>query len=354
MNQVFSLAFEIHSSYFRFPKNQFVVKSFLLVLSLVICAKSFGQISAEEERFVNRLKASSSLPEKLLDTRTGVFYTYTMTDKELEKIQLSFQRTGVDAIAYFETDELLAGTDVTLAYADYLNKRDIKNLAIFQKTDKGYKVILTLFNTKANIVEENQYAWIAEDPSLDELLKKIYRAAGGGLKSLNKLINDYPETDLTINPIQGRRSDFYAIDLKVDELAVPKTGNEAMDKALEATFSTYPFKFKFTEPGLSEADLRKKGFLYVLCFVHTRGSVAKKLLGYDMSKSESALVSMTYPDGAQPQLKNIPSETFVYKFYFKHIDSDNVFLGTKWDADVTWEQALKNQVKGFKTELKVE
>jgi hypothetical protein len=321
---------------------------------LLILSKGFAQISDEEIKFMSRMKPSQALPEKLLNTRTAVFYTYTMPQKELEKIQLSFQRTGIDAIVYFETDELLAGKDVKIAFADYLNKRDISNLVFFQKNDKGYKAAITPFNNKASIIEENQYAWMGENPALDELLKSIYLTTGGGLKRQNMLINDYPETDININPIQGRRSDFFAIDLKVDELAVPKTGNEAMDKVLETTFSTYPFKYKLTEPGLSERDLRNKGSLYVLCYVHTRGSVAKKLLGYNMSKSESALVSMTYPEGGQPQLKNIPSETLVYKFYFKHIDSGNVFLGTKWDADITWEQALKNQIKGFKIEFKIE
>jgi hypothetical protein len=118
-------------------------------------------------------------------------------------------------------------------------------------------------------------------------------------------------------------------------------------------FANYPLKYKITEPGISEQELRKKGSMYVLCYVYSRGSVAKKLLGYDNSKSETALVSMMYPDNGQPQLKNIPAEAFVYKFYIKHIDSGNVFLGTKWDADTTWDQALKNQIRGFKTELKL-
>ena len=102
-----------------------------------------------------------------------------------------------------------------------------------------------------------------------------------------------------------------------------------------------------TEPGIPEKELRKQGQLYVLGFIHARGSVAKELLGYDMTKSESALLSVTFPDGQQ-QLKNIPSNTPVFKFYFKHIDSGNVFLGTKWDADVTWQQALINHIRGMK------
>ena len=51
-----------------------------------------------------------------------------------------------------------------------------------------------------------------------------------------------------------------------------------------------------TEAGIPEKELRKQGQLYVLGFIHTRGSVAKELLGYDMTKSESALLSVTYPE----------------------------------------------------------
>ena len=116
--------------------------------------------------------------------------------------------------------------------------------------------------------------------------------------------------------------------------------------------ANYPLKFKLTESNLSEKDLRKQGSLYVLCFIYARDGVAKNLLGYDMSKSESALVSVTYPNGQQ-QLKNIPIDTPVFKFYFKHIDSGNVFLGNKWDADLTWQQALLNQIKGMKAELRI-
>jgi len=48
-------------------------------------------------------------------------------------MQQSFQRTGVDAVAYFELDMLMAGKDVTKAFGDYLNKREVTNLMLFRK-----------------------------------------------------------------------------------------------------------------------------------------------------------------------------------------------------------------------------
>jgi hypothetical protein len=189
---------------------------------------------------------------------------------------------------------------------------------------------------------------------LTEALKELYRTSSNQQKKENLLINDVPEMDMKINPILGKRNEFYAMDLKVDPLAVPKTGNELIDQRIAEIFEqNYPLKYKITEPGISERDLRRQGLLYVVCYVHARGVVARELLGYDMSKSESAFVSVTYPQDQQ-QVKNIPANTPIFKFYFKHIDSGNVFLGTKWDADLTWEEALLNQINGMKAELRLE
>lgn len=276
-----------------------------------------------------------------------------MTAKELELCQHYFQRAGIDAVAYFFTDLLMAGRDVSVNTAQSLNAREISNLIVFQKSNSLYKLTLFEYNRKANFVEADAPTWVNENRVLEELLKSIYLAtANGGLKKENYLINEVPETGFSINAIDGRRNEYYAIDLKVDPLAVPKFGDETLDKELEEIMKAYPFKYTLTDPGLSEADLRKQGHLFVLRFVHARAKVAKQVLGYDVTKSESAIVSISYP-AEQPQVRNISVDAEVYKFYFKHIDSGNVYLGTKWDADETWQQAIVNQLRGMKIELKI-
>jgi hypothetical protein len=328
------------------------LRSFVFIL-LVMCSSSLlAQITDSENSFVRQLKSGSSLPEKLLATRTAVFYTYTFTPKELDLMQESFQRSGVDAVVYFETDYLFASKDASNALSDYLNQREITNLIFFQKKEEGYACYIVEYNTKPTLVEQSQYAWSSEDKHLSELLLKIYRTSANSLKKTNMLIIDVPETGVVINPILGRRSDFFAIDLKVDPIAIPKSGNEKEDKELEGIFAIYPFKYKLTEPGLSEKELRKQGYYYVLVLTKGRNKVLKQLLGYDMSKAETAHVSVTYPNG-QPVLKSYDADESVFKYYIKHIDSQNVFLGTKWDADVTWQQALLNHLKAFKSELKL-
>jgi len=324
----------------------------VLIIGALACNIATAQFSVDEKTWLEQLNLQGGLPEKLLSTRTVVFYDYTLTEKEIKDVQHSFQTSGVDAVAYFELDMLTAGRDVTKAFAEYLNRREVTNLLFVQKSEQGFRIIGTPYNGKETVIDKQQAAWSHSNSNLNEVLKELYRASSYQ-KRQNLLINDSPETGLKINPILGNRNEFYAIDLKVDPLAVPKTGDELTDKELEEIFKLYyPLKYKMTEPGTPEKDLRKQGLLYVVCFVHTRGGVAKELLGYDMSKSESALVSVTYPD-KQQQLKSISSNTPVYKFYFKHIDSGNVFFGTKWDADLTWEQALINQIKGMKAELRL-
>ncbi|RAW03259.1 hypothetical protein [Pseudochryseolinea flava] len=323
------------------------------IIALFLSVNVFGQSAAENIQWIDQLNLSGGFPEKLLSTRTAVFYDYRFNAKDRTDAQSYFQRTGIDAVVYFQLDMLKAGADPSRAFSDFLMKREIQNLVFMEiRDDATYRLTVTLFNGKETIVDPKQNAWSTSNKVWTEALKTMYRSVGG-LKKTNLLINDFPEMDGKVEPIVGRRNEFYAIDLKVDPLAVPKTGDAAVDAAVEEIFkANYPLKYKMTEPGLTEKELRKQGSLYALCYIKCRAAAAKELLGYDMTKSESALVSVTYSSG-QAQLKNIPSNTVVYKFYFKHIDSGNVFLGTKWDADYTFEQALLNQLKGLKAELKL-
>ncbi|MDV3310706.1 MAG: hypothetical protein LOY03_18010 [Cyclobacteriaceae bacterium] len=322
----------------------------LFVLLAFPRTEIFAQAFQTEEQFLSRLESNGPLPEKLLATRSVVVYTPGLTSKEIESVQQSFADIGVDAIGWFDMDLLLAGPDAARALALYLTRRNVEHLAFFRKTAGEYQLAITTFNGRPTFIESGQPSWTVHNADLKELLQQVYRTAANTLARQNFLINAHPETDLAINPILGRRSEFFAIDLKVDQLAVPKFGDEAMDARLAELFSTYPFKYQLTEPGMSERELRSKGFLYILRFVHARGSIARELLGYGSGKQASEFTSVTF-EGTEPVTKNLPAEEKVFKFYFKHIESGNVFLGTKWDADTSWDQALWNHLMAFKAEL---
>jgi hypothetical protein len=318
-----------------------------------IAAYSSAQMLGDEIKFLEQLSGAGALPANILSSRTVVLHSFACSDKELETIQEYFQRSGIDAVAYYPIDMVVAGKDVAKVFSDQLIKREIANFAIVQKTDTDYRLTITSFNRKESLVDKGQSAWTLSNKTLTEALKSLQRSTSTGLNKTNLLINTLPEIGLTLDPIIGKRNEFYAVDMKVDLVAIPKFGDEALDKELEQIVTAnFPFKFKLTDPGVSEKELRKQGMLYVMNMIHTRAKMAQELLGYNTAKSESAVVSVTYPDGQQ-QLRNIPANMPVYKVYFKHIDSGNVFLGTKWDADLTWQSALLNQIRGMKTELRL-
>ncbi len=332
----------------RFRLSAVKIFACILLAMPLFCT---GQIFTEES-FVARLKNGGVISEEVLSKRSVVLHSYSLTPKEISITHENFVRTGIDAIAYFKIDGVLAGGDVTQSYAEYFTKREVSNLIVIQKLTSGYTIYITSFNGKEDLINPDQGAWSTQSASLGEALNTVYRSALASNKKKNLLMNEIPETDLPVRIIDGQRAENFAYDLKVDNLAVPKFDDATLDKELEELLKTYPFHNQLVSYTVPDKDLRNQGFLYVLCFIHTRCGVAKELLGYPVSKSESAFVSVTYPDG-QVQLKTIPADTPVFKFYVRHIDSGNVFLGTKWDAETTWQQALQNFIKGFKAELKI-
>jgi hypothetical protein len=333
-------------------ESHWLVQVFILLLSLVpMVAESQPFIS--DRAYVEQLNLNGSLPEKLLSTRSVVFHSVDFTMEELNEAQQAFQRTGIDAVAYFPIDMLTSGVDVKKAFSDLLTKREIVNIIFLEKGDK-WRIVVTTFAGSGNIIESKNSSWSVSNSVWSEALKVLYRSASTSLKKQNLLVNEFPETGITVNTILGKRNEFYAVDLKVDPLGIVKSGDVTFDQELEALLTAnYPFKFKLFEPGITEKEMRKQGFYYTLYFIRSRGFIARELLEYSTTKSESAIVSITFPDGQQQQLKNIPSTDLIYKVYLKHIDSQNVFLGNKWDADHTWQQALLNSIRGLKFEMRL-
>ncbi len=324
-----------------------------LVVLLFVALSGHAQIPVGTDALLSRLVAGKTLPEKLLSTRSVAFYPHTMTTKELEKAQESFARSGIDVVLYLDSDLLAAGRDPSVALAQYLNGREIESLLIFRKRNSQYSLYVVPYNRMADFFPEGQVSWYAEHVRLDPLLHQLYLATNSaGLKRTNMLINESPELAMPVNIFRRNRSEFFAIDLKVDPLAAPLFGNPVMDSALVDIMKMYPYKLKFTDSGLAEGQIRRDGSYYVLRFIYARARLAYQLMGYGNAPGGNAIVSVAW-NGDNPELNSIADDAYVYKFYFKHIDSGNIFLGTKWDADESWEQALINQLKAFRAELRI-
>lgn len=324
--------------------------SFLFALLLVSPASAQ---SLEEKELVARLTYASSIPAELLSTRSVVLFQSSLPQKDLDECQSFFQQTGIDAVAYFDIHRMLAGHDVRKAYASYLTNRGIKFLILFQKDEKGYRLIFCSFNGKKDLVDANSVAWKQENVSLNELHRTVYRFAVSNLKKQNYLINDFPEMDISIKPFTGRINESFSVEVKSFKTAIPKFGNAADDAELEAYLkANFPLKYELVDSDATEESLYAKGFRTILRFVHARGIVAKEILGYDVTQVARSLPSAVFVNN-EVQIKTIPSTEVIYKFYFKNIEYGNVFLGNKWDADLTWQDALRNHIQAYKINQKI-
>lgn len=307
----------------------------------------------EETELLTNVNYTTTIPPDLLSTRSLVLYQNSFTKPELEETQKYFQQTGIDAVCYFDIDYVVAGMDTRKAFSGYFTGRGIKYLIFLQKINQQYQISFVSFTGNKELVGKNSLAWKQQDASLQELLRIIYRFAVSNLKKQNFLINDLPETDIAMSYFIGRRNETFSFEAKSFKTAVPKLPNEKDNAELEAFLKEfYPFKYEMVDSQLEENDLVLKGFRTVLRVLHTRGSVAKTILGYDITQAGRSLATTYFVDGV-PQIKTILGEQPIYKFYFKNLEYGNIYLGTKWDADVTWQDALRNHIIAFRVDAKV-
>ena len=273
---------------------------------------------------------------------------------DLETVQQGFRQCGIDAVLYFPIDIPASNDEVNREFVRNLVARNIKFIVLLTHPKENWDFVITAFNGKPSWFTPGQTAWHLVGSSLPLILQSMNRVAMSSQKKRNLLVNPVPELDLNLNPVTGNRGDFYAIDLKVDKLAIIRTGDAKTDAQTEDYFkSEYPFKHEFFNADAVEEEIRAKGFLYVLKSIHTRASAGMELLGYDMSRIGHAVTALRFAGGPMEPV-TYPAETTVWKFWFKHLENGNIYLGRGWDGDADRLQALRNQVRGLKAELKVD
>ncbi|GIV37094.1 MAG: hypothetical protein KatS3mg032_1473 [Cyclobacteriaceae bacterium] len=295
---------------------------------------------------------AAPLPEKILSGRTAVIYMPGITETDLTALHQRLAQTGIDAVTYAEADRVFASDEVTSAFAAHFSQREIASLIFVVHRENLWHLTVTAFTGSPALVPGNQPAWHVADSRLAEALNALYRTALNQYRRQNWLIADVPEFTKTISLFTGNRNERFAYDLKVDGLAVEKTGEAAFDAALEEIMQAYPLKYKIVERNTPVAELRRQGLTYVLRLVYARNIVLRELLGYAVNPGENALTSVTFSNG-QEQIKTLPAHAYVYKVYVRHLDFGHVYLGPKWDADTTWQQALMNFIFGMRTDMRI-
>lgn len=327
---------------------KFLIGFFLFTL---LSPFSFAQVMPEENELVARLNPRSDLPKDLLAGRSVVFIQPTFTSKELETVQMYFQQTGIDAVAYIDIHRVLSGIDVQRAFANYFNVRKIAFLIILRKTEKEYECTITELSGNLFFTDKSKVSWRQSNASLAELLQTIYRFSISSLKRMNFLINDLPETTEVVN-FASKHNERFSFEVKTFKSAIPRFSNDEDQAKLEAYLKeNLPAKYDFVDPTISDAELLQKGYHMVMRFVHTRGELARQILGYEAAPPATSIATNYFSEG-QLKIKTIPVKQIIYKFYFKNLEYGEIYLGNKWDADETWQEALKNHIDALRLDQK--
>lgn len=333
----------------------------LIFACLVVCCSSLiAQDEISLSRMLDSLQYGSEIPEDILKTKSLVLvmvppkstnpYIRGNWQKLAAEVQPGFKKAGIDAVVWHYIEDVYSGIESWRSFLQDFEKRGIENAVFVVQKNGKYRIVLTRINDdKLALIKAGQPAWQTEHSELPVALDNLYKAAANSSQEReNLLILGVPEFGTMTNPISGRRGDYYDLNFSSEKLAVPVFADTA---EINRVMSNYPYEYGFTDPDIEEdKKLRSQGYQYILHYVHTTGKEVKQMLGYDTTDSETAYVSEVVKNG-EPRAKSYNINTPVYKFYIKHIYSGKVFVGKRWDAAPTWQEALTNYIDNLRNEL---
>lgn len=363
----------------------------LFVLTLHL-PSAFGQeISSAELKLNCMLNANSAfLPKDLLSTKTVV--VLSIDDKSESNIRGDWKgladqahfyiaKLGIDPVVYYYVDDLISGYDVKRVITAEMVQRGIKNVLMLSK-DKingrdQYIGVITEFDQKPSFVSHSQNAWKSQTSDLEILFRNLARTIDNAdLVRENLLILDSPEYFRGVKILAGRRNEAFNTDLRIDRIAIPafeelpiiegaNSENSEMVQAinqeneenlrnnaqLEQIMANYPYQYKIVPYQYDEKKYLTQGFQFILMRITSSGRNVRRLLGYEVNDQVNELITMKKDDLGNIQVKVIPIDGLVTKYYVKHINSGEVFLGEQWDGDDNWRDALKNHLNNLMEKL---
>ena len=372
-----------------------------LVLSIIfstIITLGFTQALEEEINVVGYkfLDYGSNMPENIRSSRSAVLVSvpsirgergdWMGLSKEFHKV---FKESGIDAVAYYFVEDVMAGPQVSSSIAESFTEREIENLIFISRVDvefggkksERYVTVVTPFNGKYDLMDHGQKAWKQQEKKLDKLLKKIEKEASKTGEKTNNLIVDSPEFFKDTPLITKNRFERYPSDLKIDKLAIPKfeivevpdkkpigVVNNKVEEEIEKgnkqarrfnwqmndIVKAYPFKYELVDYDVNnEKELWDQGFQFVLLKIHTSGEVAKRLLDYPEDEFGEDMVTVKPREDGSMTFRTIPATANIYKYYVKHLYTGDIYVGEAWDADEIWQDAIKNFITNLKKETGV-
>ena len=282
-----------------------------------------------------------------------------------EKAHKAFITMGVDVVTYVNHYDLVASTNSKKAFSELFTNRNIKNIVFLIEEQKKFKLIIAPFNNSPSLIDYGTEAFGTEDPDLYNVLlqtgREIKRANHenenflipakpnftSGLSIVEKsLLKNYPGI-LRRSKLSVER--FAKLDtpkdVSISTLKKISTYNQEIESKnieLDTLMKTYPYEYELIDP-MSDEDLLRSRRQFVLRSISGQAKTLRQMLDYKVDPGETDFVSIIPIMPDQTKAKPIPKDAIVHKFYVRQNISKNIHVG-EWDADTTWQDALRNMI----------
>lgn len=327
-----------------------IIRSVLGIFLLFAAYSGFAQASFLPS--LDQLQKGGALPEALLSSRSAVFLKVDTTSPidsvEWYHMADEFHRAlvelHIDAVAYYRWRDLNAGFDASGSYLQALANREANQIIILEVQERSYQVyIVPTDQEDQELLPLDKPAWHISGSNLENVISNLSEnVKRTDLEVANFLISESPEFFIDTPIFKKNRFESFQPDLKLDKLAVPlfygmdpEESKQPADLEFQVILQNqYPFEYQIVSAGMTEDLMMKAGFQYALRYLTSEESTLLTLLDYQFASDTPTQV--------------------VYKFYFKHLISGDIYLGDDWDGRPTWQQALTVHLNGMKRALKVE
>jgi len=354
------------------------------IFILFILSGFLGMSQRPVHQYVS-FQPTDELPKGINSERAAVIFSVPTKDIDgfqqeedvtqlIRQVHKALITMGIDPIFYLSDVNFTASFNARKSYVELFNQRRVKNIIFLTKSNGKYTIIMSPYNGSPRLIKDGSDAFFMDGADLYQLLlsigKEVRRADQfkgnfliperpnmlNGVSTVeNSLLKNYPgilrRSKLAVerfSPLDSTSvSDADAL------LQIKAYNREVKNKnvELEEIMKTYPYEYELIDP-MSDDELKRKRYQFLLRSVVSSAATVKQMLGYDVLPSETVFASIIPVMPDQTRTKTIPREAIVCKFFIRQNISKNVHVG-EWDADETWQEALKNMIGNLTQELRV-
>ncbi len=277
---------------------------------------------------------------------SGEFQLRGDWQKVTKQVQQNLGLMGVDAIGFVHGDDWTASAESQAIFRQFFETRQVKQLIRIGQANGLYVLSIEPWGG-------NTSPWRIEGGSLNQVLFRLGKAIKeSGQVAENFLPADEPEIYVDVPFSKWTASVNYPDAIKRLKIGVAKRASDADNRKLEQLMQRYPFAFELIDY-TDDEDAFRRGYQFVLVSMSTTGESIKRLLNYKTVSGVTHYMSTVAADSTQTKIKAIPADAFVHKFYFRNTVNHEAFVGTDWDADVSWQQSLTNFIQNLRIAFRV-